>query len=110
MVIGRYNGQTEAGGQMMKGEPVTNEDKAASAAARRDDGGPAFPFRSEVVLQLGMTLRDWFAGQAIVPWNAVIETLSLKGEQYPTAGRAAEYRAKLKYLEADAMLAERRSA
>ena len=29
-----------------------------------DDGGPAFP-RSRSVSQEGMTLRDWFAGQAL---------------------------------------------
>ena len=41
--------------------------------SKRDDGGPAFP-REEVVMrdgtrygpvQPGMSLRDWFAGQAL---------------------------------------------
>lgn len=32
--------------------------------AKINDGGPAFP--SEWDTQLGMNLRDWFAGQALV--------------------------------------------
>ena len=33
---------------------------------RIEDGGPAFPFASDVIGHThGMTLRDWFAGQAI---------------------------------------------
>lgn len=44
--------------------------------SKHDDGGPAFPTtakvddqdfpgRTETVLQSGMSLRDWFAGQAL---------------------------------------------
>lgn len=54
-------------------------------------------------------LRDWFAGRVEVPWNAVIETLSIRGNKYPTVGEMAAYRAELKYLEADAMLARRKA-
>lgn len=80
------------------------------------DGGPAFPLSwketNEHGMEFhmthgGMTLRDWFAANADVPWNAVIETLSIKGEKNPTVGRMAEYRALLKFEEADAMLAAR---
>ena len=31
----------------------------------RDDGGPAFPQNSLSSQNRGMTLRDWFAGQAL---------------------------------------------
>jgi len=35
-----------------------------------NDGGPAFPTTSEPFHQgfSGMTLRDWFAGQALAVW------------------------------------------
>lgn len=78
-----------------------------------DDGGSAFPFNenhsngSHYCSHGGMSLRDWFAGQADVPWNAVIDTLGLKGENTPTLYRIAQYRAELKYIEADAMIAAR---
>jgi predicted DNA-binding transcriptional regulator AlpA len=50
----------------------------------------------------GMTLRDWFAGQALAGINA-----SSGGSGYPTKhDDAAEY-AECAYLQADAMLAER---
>lgn len=77
------------------------------------DGGPAYPSvlysheRAENWSTDGMSLRDWFAGQADVPWNAVFETLGHLGEPKPTVSRLAEYRAHLKYVEADAMLAAR---
>lgn len=54
-----------------------------------------------------MSLRDWFAGRADIPWNAVIETLGLKGNYTPTVGEIAATRSEMKYIEADAMLAER---
>ena len=53
------------------------------SAPRRDDGGPAFPHRrpSEYVAYpdtcfAGMTLRDWFAGQAL---TAVLEARAVAG-------------------------------
>lgn len=45
----------------------------------------------------GMTLRDWFAGQALVGY--------LAGTAFPTL--PAEVRARAAYAVADAMLAER---
>jgi hypothetical protein len=77
---------------------------------QKPDGGPAFPLTRESSFNKnyeGMTLRDWFAGQADVPWNAVLETLELRGEKNPTVQRMAEYRAEIKYVMADAMIAAR---
>jgi len=73
-----------------------------------EDGGYAFPVQSSTWDYKGITVRDWFAGQADVPWNAVIETLSIKGIENPTVKQMAEYRALMKYAEADAMLAARK--
>ncbi|MDE3791732.1 hypothetical protein I7G86_13925 [Sinorhizobium meliloti] len=79
-----------------------------------DDGGPAFARASAEhsmggnYEQDGMSLRDWFASQADIPWNAVIETLSIKGIEMPTVKQMAEYRALMKYAEADAMIAARK--
>lgn len=72
-----------------------------------NDGGQAFPVSDQFETVHGMTLRDWFAGQAEVPWNAVIETLKLKGNPAPTVVQLLAYRAELKYIEADAMIAAR---
>ena len=77
------------------------------------DGGPAFPcdeqIRDSMIYQPepGMSVRDFFAATIDVPWNATLETLKLLGEPTPTVGRLAEYRAALRYAEADAMLKER---
>lgn len=65
------------------------------------DGGPAFPVTGmtglgAVVKAGGMTLRDWFAGQALAGWLAD-----------PTATAEPEAVAKHMYKYADAMLAER---
>lgn len=70
----------------------------------KDDGGPAFPLpqatsdeREVSVRQYaepGMSLRDWFAGQALTG-------LSSKN------GSVSETTARIAYRYADAMLAER---
>ena len=46
-------------------------------ADKRNDGGPAFPMQQHGIDGLpdseacwGMTLRDWFAGQALMGWCA----------------------------------------
>ena len=84
--------------------------------SEKNNGGPAFPCKKIVSYQTslfsseaipvyeevgGMTLRDWFAGQAL----AGMATL------YAVAGGASEDIAKanatVSYLMADAMLAER---
>ena len=75
-----------------------------------NDGGPAFPVSvadETWHANRGMTLRDWFAGQALVgalhptaleAANAVAKTLSVKAENVVAI---------LTYDYADAMLAER---
>lgn len=73
----------------------------------RDNGGPAFPHsyqwtneRKNYIEQDyadGMTLRDYFAGQALANLNL----------QAHVAKPAAEYMAKSAYEIADAMLRER---
>lgn len=87
--------------------------------AKATDAGESFTTREQdfvsghiftAVQHPGMSLRDWFAGQADVPWNAVIETLEKK---FPnrngkfTVSEVVTYRAEFKYIEADAMLLER---
>lgn len=72
----------------------------------RDDGGPAFPRRKftpyphgggQWTLEDGMTLRDWFAGQALVGM----------GQWSPTHPNDYESKARWSYAQADAMLAAR---
>lgn len=75
----------------------------------KHDGGPAFPHKSQV--QSGMTLRDWFAGQALA--NPAICTGSAQiwelkawfgGEAGVTRGQIVAAQA---HEYADAMLKER---
>ena len=58
-----------------------------------DLGGPAFPLHGGEWVQHGMTLRDWFAGQALAGLVASIET--------------PDDHARHAYLIAEAMLIER---
>ena len=89
---------------------------ATEAEAKIDQGGFAFPTpeirapNGSVLSagQDGMSLRDYFAIHADVPWNAVIETLSLRGNDRPTIREMVAYRAQLKYIEADEMLKARK--
>lgn len=73
-----------------------------------NDGGPAFPCmvfsgddHNSPEYSNGMTLRDWFAGQALAGLNA-----SMSADGYPTENDADAY-AECAYRQADAMLAER---
>ena len=61
---------------------------------KRDDGGPAFPIG---MFQPGMTLRDWFAGQALVGF---MEASSCDFDDEPDAA--------FLYRVADAMIAARK--
>jgi hypothetical protein len=73
----------------------------------RDDGGPAFPMPGheskgyEYATQDGMSLRDWFAGQALARL-ADIEHVGKDGD-FSACGEFA-------YRFADAMLAARKAA
>lgn len=61
-----------------------------------NDGGPAFPvpYNHEAA---GMSLRDWFAGQALAGLLAARRSEGTNGE----------WRAQMAYQQADAMLAAR---
>jgi len=69
------------------------------------DGGPAFPtddgsHNEMLVRSAGMTLRDWFAGQALMMMSAQTNAHLLAGEDTRTCAAWA-------YEVADMMLAER---
>ena len=61
------------------------------------DNPSAFPHSTEMIGRYGMTLRDWFAGQA----------LGYLGQRKDITIRDAEHIAAISYDLADAMLAER---
>ncbi len=64
----------------------------------KDNGGHAFP-TNETEQWVGMTLRDWFAGQALISITAGSAGWVSARDGGELAGRA--------YAIADAMLAER---
>jgi hypothetical protein len=61
-----------------------------------NSGGPAFPCEHYDYYEMGMTLRDWFAGQA------------LTGLAADTSNVHAHLMAKAAYIIADRMLEERK--
>jgi hypothetical protein len=61
-----------------------------------NNGGPAFPFDGYYGETYGMTLRDWFAGQALAGLIAD-----------PSRDGSADDRARYAYAYADAMLRAR---
>ena len=69
-----------------------------------EDGGAAFPWREDggggYYQHVGMSLRDWFAGQAVAGWMASTPENYLVDET-----KSAE----LAYIVADAMLAARKA-
>ena len=69
-----------------------------------DDGGPAFPV-SDMAPAFGMSLRDWFAGQALPAAMAAQVVATRQGSTYADAEAFA---ANTAYHLADAMLAARR--
>ena len=77
------------------------------------DGGPAFPhaeqFRGGIVHppQPGLSLRDWFAGQAIVGMTASPELMVVVSSGPILDGTAFERMAKRAYQLADALLSAR---
>jgi len=68
----------------------------------KPDGGPAFPIPAHGVNSDGMTLRDYFAGQAL---QGMIASHGLAHSAWNTA--APDANASLAYQIADAMLAAR---
>lgn len=81
--------------------------------AHEKDGGPAFPLHPGIALPeqdgdprwLGMSIRDWFAGQALIGI-----AIGIDGERVAELAegiRAGAPWAKAAYVLADAMLAER---
>lgn len=84
--------------------------------AQRDDGGPAFPVQGQQIgtdtegapilagqLHHGMTLRDWFAGQALA---GMLANPNTTGPASPASALPSAV-ATFSYAIADAMLAER---
>jgi hypothetical protein len=83
-----------------------------------DDGGPAFPHQVRVhdydpatglrvispITDEGMSLRDWFVGQALAGWLGSYGADSNHPVLNETTGMVAQH----SYAMADAMLAERR--
>ena len=68
----------------------------------KNDGGPAFPVQDLSKWQAsGMSLRDWFAGKALIGLTSSIRACT-DGEDY-----SPEQMAEYCYECADAMLAER---
>lgn len=83
----------------------------------QSDGGPAFPVDAETALQpvtdmngndvqSGMSLRDWFAGQALAGHMATGLFPNASQKSYPGQTNA-QWAAENAYVYADAMLAER---
>lgn len=73
--------------------------------SEKDNGGPAFPYHIGFVLNEGMTLRDWFAGQALAGCATGLSGLGDIGAD--TRAAALGQMAAVLYEIADAMLAER---
>jgi hypothetical protein len=73
-----------------------------------NDGGPAFPLAGSNDYSYepndGMTLRDWFAGQALQSMVSVATEMSLKGIGPAPSPETIAYWA---YCQSDAMLAVR---
>lgn len=78
----------------------------------KDTSGPAFPtVAGQTVYSNGMTLRDWFAGQALASLAGDINPHlpnSRASAMWPEPQELADRRAKWAYLQADAMLAARK--
>ena len=73
-----------------------------STTPKIDDGGPAFPCPPDH-LSTGMTLRDWFAGQAL----ATVCDYQARGDITPQAIDHASVLAAHAYNVADAMIRAR---
>ena len=68
-----------------------------------DDGGPAFATATCGDWQIGMTLRDWFAGQAM---KGIIEACTNAHLHHSAQTPDADVIAKWSVEQADALIAE----
>lgn len=99
-----YN--TAIGRALAEIEKLGGKDPAparAAGAVEIGDGGPAFPLAVPVNFQFaenGMSLRDWFAGQALIGDLSGHSTKADRTKEFMRAANRA-------YALADAMLAER---
>jgi hypothetical protein len=86
--------------------------------AQRNDGGPAFPDAVAVSpsgdayygTSAGMSLRDWFAGQALINvqgTNPNLPDSPASARFWPESHELARRQATWAYMVADAMIAER---
>lgn len=76
----------------------------------KNEDSPAFPIvhpDGKGVQYYGMTLRDYFAAKCDVEVYTPFRNLSASLGRNPTVGEQAEYIASVRYIEADAMIAER---
>lgn len=72
------------------------------------DGGQAFPGTDpDGVVRTGMTLRDWFAGQALSGWLASFGPDTAHPADMRGREQACANVARFSYVLADAMLAAR---
>lgn len=68
----------------------------------QNDGGPAFPI--EYMASQGMSLRDWFAGQALMSWRIdAVDLYRMEHGEHVDCRFIAEH----SYAIADAMLKAR---
>lgn len=83
-----------------------------TAQSNSNSGGAAFPQKrlyrdsqgiDHEIMETGLTLRDWFAGQALPTIIEGARKILIATEQMPSADRMA----RAAYVLADAMLAER---
>ena len=81
-----------------------------------NDGGPAFPFLNPITVKDaytsadGMSLRDYLAVHADIPWDMVKANCyeGCSEASFPkTDAKLLKERARLRYLDAEAMLSER---
>ena len=76
-----------------------------------NDGGPAFPVPGNPATMPGMTLRDWFAGQAMAGMSTLKDERVWRSDSGETVSewrrRIFTEDAQFAYLMADAMLAAR---
>jgi hypothetical protein len=73
-----------------------------------NDGGPAFPVPGSTATDIGMTLRDWFAGQALAGiLNGCMGTTGFGEVSAYSRGPCNSAAADRAYAVADAMLKAR---